>query len=207
MNVYVESNFVLELALLQEQHVSCEEILQLNETGKIQLVIPAYALAEPYETLVRHHKERKRIKAEIDRELRQLARTTTYAQQLSEFQSLTALLIDSADEETKRLERIRARILKAAEVVPLDASVLATATQYQKIHGLPPQDSIMYVTVLSHLEQAQVSQSCFLNRNARDFDDPDLVDELSTYNCKLLVQFDAGYQFILSHLSQQSKPA
>lgn len=207
MNVYVESNFVLEIALLQEQHASCEEILQLNEASKIQLVIPAYALAEPYETLVRHHKQRKRIKAEIDGELRQLARTTTYAQQLREFQSLTALLIDSADEETKRLERIRARILKAAEVVPLDTSVLATATQYQKIHGLSPQDSIMYVTVLSHLEQAQVSQSCFLNRNARDFDDPDLVDELSTYNCKLLVQFDAGYQFILSHLSQQSKPA
>ena len=31
MNVYVESNFVLELALLQEQSGSCEEILSLAE--------------------------------------------------------------------------------------------------------------------------------------------------------------------------------
>ena len=53
MNVYVESNFVLELALLQEQSASCEEILGLCEAGRVQLVVPAYSLAEPYETLVR----------------------------------------------------------------------------------------------------------------------------------------------------------
>ena len=56
MNVYVESNFVLELALLQEQHASCEALLRLCEEGGIQLVIPAYSLAEPYETLTRRHR-------------------------------------------------------------------------------------------------------------------------------------------------------
>lgn len=53
MNVYVESNFVLELALLQEQHVACEEILLLCERGTLRLVMPAYCLMEPYETLGR----------------------------------------------------------------------------------------------------------------------------------------------------------
>ena len=35
MNIYLESNFVLELALLQEQSASCEQILQevLEELG------------------------------------------------------------------------------------------------------------------------------------------------------------------------------
>jgi predicted nucleic acid-binding protein len=75
VNVYVESNFVLELALLQEQHTSCEELMRLCEEGRIQLVIPAYSLAEPYETLTRRHRQRKRMKAELDDQLRQLART------------------------------------------------------------------------------------------------------------------------------------
>ena len=44
MNVYVESNFVLELAFLQEQSSSCEEILSLAEGGRIQLVLPGYSL-------------------------------------------------------------------------------------------------------------------------------------------------------------------
>jgi hypothetical protein len=77
VNVYVESNFVLELALLQEQQASCTEILRLSETGKVRLVIPAYSLAEPYETLVRRHKQRKRMKAELDVELRQAVRLTS----------------------------------------------------------------------------------------------------------------------------------
>jgi predicted nucleic acid-binding protein len=119
VNVYVESNFVLELALLQEQHASCEEILRLSEAESIHLVIPAYSIAEPYETLVRRHNQRKRMKADLDDELRQLARTTTYAQRLIGFHDLTVLLIDSADEEAKRLEEIRTRLLKAAEIIPL----------------------------------------------------------------------------------------
>ena len=44
MNVYVESNFVLELALRQEQFTSCETILSLCEEGQARLVVPAYSL-------------------------------------------------------------------------------------------------------------------------------------------------------------------
>lgn len=186
MNVYVESNFVLELALLQEQHTSCEDILRLCEAGHIQLVIPAYALAEPYETLVRRHKQRQRMKAELDGELRQLARTATYADRLSGFGHLTALLIESADEEAKHLETVRSRLLQVAEVLPLEASILIAATQYQGTHGFSPQDALVYATVLLHLQQHHASQSCFLNRNSRDFDDPDVVEELDRHNCKLL---------------------
>jgi predicted nucleic acid-binding protein len=201
VNVYVESNFVLELALLQEHHTSCEELLCLCEGGRIQLVIPAYSLAEPYETLTRRHRQRKRMKAELDEELRQLARTATYTQRLSGFQQLTTLLIDSADEEAKRLEGVRARLLQVAEVIPLEVSILTAANQYQRTHGLDPQDALVYATVLLHLKQYQGPQSCFLNRNSKDFDDPDLIAELDAYNCKLLPQFDAGCRFVLSCLS------
>ena len=207
MNVYVESNFVLELALLQEQHASCEEILRLSEADTSRLVIPAYSIAEPYETLVRRHKQRKRMKADLDDELRQLARTTTYAQRLIGFQDLTVLLIDSADEEAKRLEEIRTRLLKASEIIPLETLTLTDAIQHQRIHGLSPQDAIVYAAVLSHLQQHLTVQSCFLNRNSKDFDDPDLVEELNVHNCKLLARFDTGYQFIISCLSQDSSNA
>lgn len=200
MNVYVESNFVLELALLQEQHASCEDILRLCEAGKVQLIIPAYSLVEPYETLLRRHRQRKRMKAELDDELRQLARTATYAQRLDSFQSLTALLIDSADEEAKRLEETRSHLLTTAEIIPLDKVILEAATRSQVDHDLSPQDALVYAAVLSHLTQSGAPQSCFLNKNSKDFDDPDLVEELNTYNCRLLPRFDIGYQFILNQI-------
>jgi len=201
MNIYVESNFVLELALLQEQHASCEDILRLCEAGNARLVIPAYSLIEPYETLVRRHKQRQRMKDELDKELGQLARTVTYAQRLSEFQNLTDLLIDSAYEETKRLEATRARLLQMAQIISLDVAVLGAGARYQVDHDLSPQDALVYASVLSHLQQSSELESCFLNKNSKDFDDPALVEGLYTYNCRLISRFDAGYQFLRSRIS------
>ena len=53
MNIYVETNFVLELVFEQEQQASCEQILALCESGRSRLIIPAYCLAEPHEKLTR----------------------------------------------------------------------------------------------------------------------------------------------------------
>lgn len=50
MRVYVESNFVLEIALEQEQHRACEDLVRLAEDAAIELVLPSFALLEPYHT-------------------------------------------------------------------------------------------------------------------------------------------------------------
>jgi hypothetical protein len=88
-----------------------------------------------------------------------------------------------------------------AQVIPLEASVLEAATRYQVDHDLSPQDALIYAAVLAHLKQSSAPESCFLNKNSKDFDDPDLVEELHTYNCKLMPRFDTGYQFILSRMA------
>jgi hypothetical protein len=45
MNIYVETNFVLELAFVQEQHESCEQIIGLCEAGRTTLVLPAFCMS------------------------------------------------------------------------------------------------------------------------------------------------------------------
>ena len=136
------------------------------------------------------------MKQELDAEFRQLSRTASLSEELAGFRDLTTLLISAAQQESQRLEDVRSRLIEVAEVVPLGTSVLAAATQYQRIHGLSPQDAIVYSSVLAHLRQVRASESCFLNRNAKDFDDQNIVEELAGHNCRLFVQFDAGYSFI-----------
>lgn len=196
MNVYIETNFVLELALAQEQSESCEGILKLCEARSVRLVVPAYSLAEPYEALARRQKQRKKMKEDLDVELGQIARSAMYEDELRGFRDLTALLIDSADEGAKRLEQVRSRMIKAACVIPLDASVLARAGEYQREHGFSAQDAFVYSSVLSDLKRVAVMQSCFLNKDSKDFDDQSIVDELRSHNCMLLPRFDSGYDFI-----------
>jgi predicted nucleic acid-binding protein len=201
LNVYVESNFVLELALVQEQHASCERILTLCEAGDIRVVVPAYSIMEPYETILRRHLERKGLKSTLDRELRQLSRTSGYAQRLSGLEASTALLFDSVEEEAQRLEDVRARLLSCATVIALEASVLSRASQHQTRHNLSAQDAIVYASVLSHLGSAEGgAQSCFLTRDD-DFNDPNILEGLRAYSCKLIARFDHG----LSYLSAGSR--
>ncbi|MCY3941148.1 MAG: PIN domain-containing protein [Gammaproteobacteria bacterium] len=198
MNVYIESNFVLELAFLQEQSSSCEEILRLAEGEHIELVVPAYALIEPYETLVRRKKGRQHIDRELSKELQQIARNEEFKNQLEGFRDITALLLRAVDEDEKRLKSVRSRLLRFARVIPMETSVLTSAENYEDEHELSPQDAHIYSAVLDHLRQTEDRASCFLNKNRKDFDDPNLVDELTSYGCKLLPSFDRGREYILS---------
>jgi predicted nucleic acid-binding protein len=197
VNVYVESNFVLELTLLQASHASCEAILHLAEVGAARLVIPAFSLIEPHETLRRRQVRRRRMKIDLDQEFGQLARTASHSSRLADFANLTSLLIDSAEEDNRRLEEVRTRLLAVADTVSIDTSILLAAARHRTIHGLTPHDAVVYSSVLAHLDLSDRLPSCFLNADARDFDDPELVEELARCNCELIPSFDAGCQFLL----------
>ena len=82
MNIYVETNFVLELVFEQEQCASCEKILELCEAQKANLIIPAYSLAEPHEKLIRQKNNRQKLQKSVDEELRQLSRSKSYKNRL-----------------------------------------------------------------------------------------------------------------------------
>jgi predicted nucleic acid-binding protein len=194
VNVYVESNFVLELALLQEQHLACEEILLLCESGVLRLVIPAYCLMEPYETLGRRQADRKQLRLTLDGPFRQIARTALYKERLRDFESAMSLLVDSAEEDMSRLESVRSRLLTCAELAPLEVSVLSRAASNRSRHELSAQDAVVYASILLHLESS-AEPGCFVSRDA-DFDDPDIRRELGEHNCRLLTGFDAALQFL-----------
>lgn len=200
MNIYVETNFVLELVFQQEQCESCEQILQLCEAGLAQLVIPAYSLAEPHEKLTRQAKSRKDLQQVLDAELRQLARTASYTTRINSIQDIAGLLVQSNEEERQRFVQYREQLLKNAEVIVLTADILTEAATYEAPYDLSPQDALVYSSVITHLGQHQPHIACFLNRNSKDFDSPDIVDELNRFNCRMIPRFDHGYAFIQSQL-------
>ncbi len=104
MNVYIETNFVLEMTLLQECCNACEDLVKLCESNELSLIIPAYSLAEPYETLTRRHRNRKKLKTDLENELNLLSRTELYADSARNIIISLDLLIISAKEEILRLE-------------------------------------------------------------------------------------------------------
>jgi hypothetical protein len=119
LNVYVETNFILELTFEQEQCVSCEQVLLLCETEKARLVIPAYSLAEPHEKLHRQARLRRELQQSLDTELRQLSRSGSYKNRISSLQNIGSLITQSNEEEQSRFSSYRQRLLNAGEIIAL----------------------------------------------------------------------------------------
>ena len=143
------------------------------------------------------------MKRDLDKELRQIARTATNTAQLSGFNNITDLLIRSTQQESRNLNKISARLLSAAELIPLDASVLGNASGHQSTHGFSPQDSIVYASIISHLRGCHQRKSYFISRDS-DFDDQDVVNELGRFNCEIVHSFARGCQFITRDLSRKT---
>jgi hypothetical protein len=126
-----------------------------------------------------------------------LGRTAAYAATVTDVgDRLLGLLVQSNREEQQRFDVYRDRLLKAAEIVPLTVGILSTASGHELNYELTPQDAIVLASVLEHLIQRPAGQSCFLNKNTKDFDDPDIVAELAKSNCKMIPRFDDGYRFL-----------
>lgn len=75
MIVYVETNFIFEIALQQREQAHCWRLLEFAGQGNIELAIPAYSITEPYEKLIRKERERKDLSARLRAELGELGRS------------------------------------------------------------------------------------------------------------------------------------
>jgi len=109
-------------------------------------------------------------------------------------------MVQSNEEERQRFVNYRERLFNIAEVIALTADILIEAASCEATYDLRPQDAFVYASVIKHLRQYQPQLACFLNRNSKDFDSPDIVDELNRFNCRMIPRFDHGYSFLQSQL-------
>lgn len=206
MTVYVETNFVLELALGQEQSDSCREILDMAKSRVLDLRIPAYSLMEPYQTLTRDAQRRQSLANELEREIIQLGRAEAFQSNIDAFEELAALLTRRREQEMSRLHETKEGLLSTGNVLPLSTTTLEKSLHLQDTYDLSPQDACVLATVLRHLRsrdpESRASKiSCFINRDASDFGDPDIEEQLAQYGCHIKYRFDDGLAYIRGRLS------
>ena len=201
MRIYVESNFVLELVLEQEQYLACAEVVRLAETGTIELVIPALSLIEPYMTLHRRRREHREAARTIQNHLSQLARTVSLtSSSVSTSNDLEQLFSTSALDAWQRYDEVRARLARLAVVLPLTDGSLRTAEKLHTQHELELPDATILAAILYDLRRDGL-EPCFLNRNTNDFSKPALVAMLAEHGCKLLGSFDSGLAYLRSRIA------
>lgn len=204
MRVYVESNFILELALGQEEAAEAEEILSLTQRGAIELWIPEFALCEPFTTLARRGIERRDLAEGVVREITQLRRSPTHARDVRRLRHVPAFLAGISNAQADQRDQVILSVLRAGRFINLDAAVFASAITYRQRYGFRSmQDAIIYACVLSSLATLPpAGGKCFITRNPRDFErDPRIRSELASSNCALVSRFSSGLGLIRSRVA------
>lgn len=197
MRVYVESNFVLELVFGQEQVQSCESLLTLAERSEIELTIPAFSLMEPYQRIVRRKRDRDELQSKLAKERAEVARVSAYRDPAGQLEQIASFLIASSDRDRSRMSEIRERLLTSARVMPLDAPVLQGATLLTERFGLSPEDAVVLQSVHTDLGGSATSGAVFLNKNSKDFRDPEISEFLG---CRVLFDFNDALATIRSSI-------
>lgn len=201
MNVYVESNFILEIALRQEESEPANSILEHANRGKINLFIPAFSLAEPFWTLTHRSKNRKESLDVLAREQRTLSRSSEwegFAELLGQFIDQTSVI-----EETERneLEQISRDILTPAHVIEFSAPVFEAALSFSMQLGLGMQDAIVFASVHEHLANStERTRSVFISRDRKDLGNPLITQRLRELGCSYVPTFGNGLELISGNI-------
>jgi predicted nucleic acid-binding protein len=202
MIVGVESNFVLELALEQTDADPASRIVELAEKHRIHLVVPACALTEPYETLVRRSKDRRQLVDRLRNETKQLARTKRFAGMEKASAEVANALGASIGHHARELERTIRRLCACGTVVAVTPEVLAEALDAQRRFKLGPQDAFVFASIDLYLRRAAKGPKYFINKNSHDFLTDRIRQRLGSYDCELMIDFAKACNRIEAQLVQ-----
>lgn len=147
MIVAVEANFVLELAFRREEIGAVERIMELASNGAIDLAIPACALFEPFETLVRRERERNKTLRSFREQMTELGRSAHFPDLKKDSEGVARLLAASVETEADSLDDAIRRLLGCAQVIPLTSEILNESFRARDQFAFEPQDSVVFASV------------------------------------------------------------
>ncbi len=197
MIVYVETNYVLQLALRQEEAGASDSILERARRDLIKLVFPAFSLSEPYSTLSYHAVERRAIYNSLRQQLALLRRSEPHQQTASVLQQLLSMWTSLGAREIDLLHTAIVELVTIGRAIQTEIEDIQQSVHYRNLYGLSPQDAIILSAIIRDLQTQDLNEvKCFISTNVKDFGDPDIRAELKSFNCRYISKLVDGLAFI-----------
>ncbi len=215
MIVYVESNFVLEIALRREEYPAAEAILSLAENDKIELRFPGFILSETFGALRYRRGKRSNLYRSLQATLKDIKRSASLREPALIMEPLIEIFEDALETDFDTLHLTLQRMLSKGKTVTIDQAVFQDALTRKIKLDLALEDSIIFASIVNDLDSLKGSissgdeKACFLSRDKSAFSDVDeerigiklqskrqINEELKKYGCKYLGSFEDGLNFI-----------
>jgi hypothetical protein len=210
MIVVVETNFIVELVLQQEQSHACEAIVGLCSSHEnLQMAIPAFAVAEAGMLLERRKGERRKLVSDLPGHAREMGRTKSLRRVAEIVEELRADLVQAELEEASRWLDLRVRLDDEVEIIPLTGATFAETIAIQvgrEIEMLP--DAIVLASLKGFLEELRGRGSqvpvLFTSRDDKatstPFGSPAVLKQLDALGCTYINSFVNAEARIRSHI-------
>jgi predicted nucleic acid-binding protein len=195
--IYVETNFLLEIAFQQESYESCAEIVRLASSGSISLVLPSCSIAEAYLGWHGINSRRRKFQTELQNHLREMSRSASYRGLLDQYRNVLEALVAGREESRKRLVAAIASVEADGATIPLTTEILLLVDFHEDAYSLSPQDALVLASIRSHAEQRS-GPKWFVTKD-KDFNKPGIRQELGL-ECEVLINFDDAVAHIKNAL-------
>jgi predicted nucleic acid-binding protein len=197
--VYVETNFLLEIAYLQERCDSCQLILDFTKARTITLALPAYSAAEARATAHRRATERREVQAILRKHIREISRSEPFRGLSEQSRDVLTALVAGDKEARERLEVAIQTVEEHGITIPMTGEVIRMARAHELTHSLSSQDALVLASVRSHAEKS-TEQKCFISQDLRAFEEPAVLNEISSVECKFVSNFTDAVGYIKNAL-------
>jgi predicted nucleic acid-binding protein len=166
VTVYVETNFLIVLALQQEQCEATERILELAHRGQIDLALPALAILEAVHTAEGWRRRKAELGDQIGKEVDQLRRSRGSSSRTSTLENVIGDLTRIGASQTSEVLKAITQVLSCSRVLDFRPAVFAEALASEQTLGLSVADSIIYASIAMDLRGRQGTDAgCFLSRD------------------------------------------
>jgi predicted nucleic acid-binding protein len=197
--VYVETNFLLELAYLQERCDSCQLILDFTRARTITLALPAFSAAEARATVHRRTSERREVQSTLRRHIREISRSEPFRGLSEQSRDVFTALVAVDGEARERLEAAIQTVEEHGITIPMTGKVIQMARVHELIYSLSSQDALVLASVQSHAEKS-TEQKCFISQDLRAFEEPAVLNEISSVGCRFVSNFTDAVGYIRNAL-------
>jgi predicted nucleic acid-binding protein len=204
--IVVETNFILELVLQQEDSAACEEIVSLCSAPSALIVVPAFAIAEAGMRLERRRGERRRfLQKDLADQAREIGRNRTLGRFEMVLRELNDELLAAESDEASRWLNFRVN-LDRMHVISMTADILEETIAIQlgrEINRLP--DAIIFASVKKYLEDVRsggiTDQACFVSRD--DAFGTDVIrKQLRKLNCTFVRSFGGAAAWVRANIKR-----
>lgn len=206
--VYVETNFLLEIALRQEQAYAARRILELAMTGKIHLHVPSFSISEAVNTITNRIAKIKDTEREITQKrkkiLRRLKRSRTKVHR-QESKRLAESVLDVArvtETELNNLKAVLRTMLRCSTTIELTRALVVASTRAERKYGLAFSDALVFASVQHDARNRRNVPKYFITRDKKDLGQPDVKNALRRRGVKVVPSFDDGLEAVQASISR-----